>query len=168
MLGDRLMPEHPEMRALDDKIAALRASLGQRSGPVPTYRDERPSFEPIPAPERQTADYDALGTKLGKLGQQLLVAQAQLESAAEQERSSWQALCTARTRTVAEIETATVVRAAIIGGWQRWLVAVFCGLFSGGLVLAIWPSPLATFRSVEEVRAVTHLPVVVVPRSALN
>ncbi|HVX15558.1 MAG TPA: hypothetical protein VHC22_30505 [Pirellulales bacterium] len=168
MLGDRLMPEHPEMRALDEKIAALRASVGNRSAPVPSYQAQRSSPEPTLAPERRTTDYDALGTRLGKLGQELLVAQAQLESAAEQERSSWQALCTAKTRAVAEIETATVVRAATIGSWQRWLVAALCGLIFGGLVLAIWPSPLATFRTVEEVRAVTHLPVVVVPRGSLN
>lgn len=170
-LAERLTPEHPQMKALDEKLDTLRSALANRSAPhiehlpdvgndavdqdaeVPTLAPEKPEL----ADTRQHA-------------QALLAAQQRYAASVQRERACWQELTNAPRRLVAEVEPATsavLEQKRSLSGY-RWLISLMAATLLGGLVTAIWPVPRHTFSSAEEVRAFTRLPVVVIERAALN
>lgn len=167
-LSERLMPEHPEMKALDAEIAVLRTRLADQPPPQDAAYVRRTAPEPI-APSTRASDHQAVTAQIAELADELAAAQAEYESAAAQERVAWQAINARRNGDVTQIEPAVVASVPSAGQpWQRWLIASLCGLMSFALVLAFWPRPRLTFSTVEEVRAVTRLPVVAVSRRSLN
>jgi hypothetical protein len=167
-LAERLMPEHPEMVALDEKIATLRTRLGNAfqaeannasiAEPTPT-RAAVPDFTPQEAP---------MTSEIVRWGEELATAQKRYASAAERERASWEALCSARNRLVAEIEPAMFSPVAVLPSWPRWFVSLLTAAVCGLLMQVVWPRRKLTFSTAEEVRAATHLPVVIVSRASLN
>jgi hypothetical protein len=167
-LAERLMPEHPEMKAIDQKIAAMRMGL--------TNRPPAPS-EPLPdvamntiEPPAALPEQGVLADRVRQLSQALLAAQEAYTSACDRERTCWRALEAMRATPLAEIEPArmdTPTKATGVA-WRRWLVSLTTALTCGGSVLALWPRRRANFTTVEEVRAATRLPVIVVSRGSLN
>lgn len=168
-LAERLMPEHPEMRSLDEKIDVLRSSLNNQPTPAPAVADSMPETVtddvaqagPVPSPELE---------RVKQLGRKVLAAQERYNAALSVERAYWQRFAQAPGGTLAEIESAveTTQLAGHLLRWRRWLVSLIVAIAFAGLTLAIWPVGRQTFTSVEEVRAGTRLPVVVVDRLMLN
>lgn len=168
-LGDRLMPEHPEMKALDEKIAAIRANLAYQPSPASSNDDAIELEEPTLAPQRPDIRQNPeLLATISQLGAELVDAQSKYESAAERERAAWKTLCAVRGRVVIEVEPAVAGASAKTAGWRMWLVAAICGVLCSGLVFTFWPAPKLTFSTIEEVRSATRLPVIVVGRGSLN
>jgi hypothetical protein len=167
LLADRLMPEHPEMRALEEKIDELKRAVARKPQPA---RQRRPPLE-VPAEDRtrQEPDEGAI-VQTRQLWQATLEAESRYTAALAHERGCWHALAVARGPFVAEIESTHesargVERAA---GWRQWLLSVLATIVCGGLALAAWPRRRQTLASAEEVRAVTRLPVVVIESASLN
>jgi hypothetical protein len=167
LLADRLMPEHPDMKALDEKIDELGAAIAHRPQPaaprpqgvatVPTYNQTDEDLD-----EKRIA-------RSHQLWQAVVEVQNRYAAALAHEHECRRGLAATRGQLLAEIESPseavpTVERAA----WRRWLLSTFASLLCGGLVLALWPRHRRTFTSAEEVRAVTRLPVVVVESASLN
>ncbi|HET6883573.1 MAG TPA: hypothetical protein VFI31_25700, partial [Pirellulales bacterium] len=165
-LAERLMPEHPEMRALEAKIDSLRARLG---GALVSETYVARELQPHPVAADLSSPPDIAATReVVSLAQALLGAQSDYSSAAEHERACWEALCAARNRLVAEIEPCPELPVAERAGWPRRLVASLTALLCGALVRVMWPVRRLTFSTAEEVRAATRLPVVVITRASLN
>jgi hypothetical protein len=166
-LSDRLMPEHPEMKALDEKIIAVQSRLASRPyleadhGPVLDVDRTPPVLAPSMEPDENEDTAELAG-----ISAELLAAEEKYAAAVEQERSRLKQLGTARSRSLSEMEPA---RAAIVSakiGWQTWFSAALCGLLTSGLVLGVWPVRRTTFSTVEEVGAVTRLPVIALSRAS--
>lgn len=166
-LLDRLTPEHPEMKTLDEKIEQLRSTLSLQHE-LPQERIARTTTTTL----QQAEDTSAMATRAAKLRQTrqaLLAAQARYQTAQTREQSCLQKLVDASTNLVAEIEPAvpnSVVDTAAVT-WRRSLLAGMSALMCGALVIACWPGP-RTLSSAEEVRSVTHLPVVIVECATMN
>jgi len=168
-LADRLMPEHPEMKALDEKTDVLRAALNNQ----PT-----PAVEPdVAAAVVENVDRSDAGplppvtaAEIQQLGQAMFAAQDRRDAAIAAERACERRWSAAHSRVVTEIEVVgdTPHVTARPLPWQRWTVATMTAVAIGGLVLATWPDRRRTFHSVEEVRSSTRLPVVVIDRVTLN
>ena len=168
VLAERLMPEHPEMKAIDEKIDVLRSALNNQPTPAPAVADAfEPAVEsPLPAGRASIPEL----AQVEQLGREVVAAQQQYDRALAAERTCWKRLAETPTGTLTEIEPAleTPQLAVPRAGWQRWLVSSVAALAFGGLAFVLWPGRQQIFRSVEEVRASTRLPVVVVDRVMLN
>jgi hypothetical protein len=166
-LSERLMPEHPQMKALDQKMSALRTRLADQPPPTHTPPHSRTAALP-PIAALTAASEHGFTAHIAALADDLAAAQSAYETAAAQERATWQAMNTRAYDGLVELEPATTPPPAVVHGGQYRLIASLCGLMSFALVLAFWPKHRLTFSSVEEVRAVTRLPVVAVSRRSLN
>lgn len=166
-LAERLMPEHPEMKAIDEKIVTLRARLAQQPPTPAVHAITRPapvrSVLPLPG-----EDATKTAARLATRGEALVAAEAEYASAIGRERVAWQSFCAARNRSLAEIQPARFATAPAERTWTRGCIATLCGTLCGALVALIWPARRLTFSTVEEVRAVTRLPVIALSRHTLN
>jgi hypothetical protein len=166
LLADRLTPEHPEMRALDEKIDELRSAIARR----PETPKQRRPVVAVAREDRagETPDEQAI-TRRRQLWQATLEAQNRYAAALAQERTCWRSLALARGHLVAEIESTRETGVSVEpAAWRRWLVSLSVALLCVGLIFAAWPRRRQTFASAEEVRAITRLPVVVVQSASLN
>jgi hypothetical protein len=166
-LADRLMPEHPDMKALGEKIEDLRSAIARR--PAVATPPRAPIAE-LPIDNGQDAAPDEKWiARSGQLWQAVIEAENRYAAALAQEREHRQSLVPPRGRLVAEIDsTRENAPPAARAAWRGWLLSGLTGLLAGGLVLALWPSRRQTFANAEEVRAVTRLPVVVLESASLN
>jgi hypothetical protein len=166
-LLERLTPEHPEMKTLDEKIEQLRSTLSvQRE--LPHERIARTTVASVP-PAQDTAAIATRTANLRQTRQALLAAQAKFKAAQAREQSCLQTLVDASANLAAEIEPAVpnpAVDAAAVK-WKRFLLASVTALLCGALVIAVWPQP-RTLASADEVRTVTHLPVVILECASMN
>lgn len=158
-LAERLMPAHPEMRALDAQIAAVRAKLAEAPA------TDSPPTAAVPVPPRASPYGPA--ANLPAIAQQweaLLVARRRQEAAASDERLTWKRVTQNRAGRSVEIVPASL--AGSKGPTVAWWRAAAAGLaawLAGWLVLAFWPSPTAPLTTLEQVRRATRLPVIAVP-----
>lgn len=165
-LSERLMPEHPEMKALDEKIFTLRSQVAQQPPlPSPTTQPPAPVMGTA-APQRERDSYAA--AQLEMRGQELTAAQAEFASAVGRERAAWQALRAVNNRSVIEMEPAKFTPPRTGHAATRTFITALCGALSGVFAALVWPVRRLTFSTVEEVRAVTQLPVIAISRHSLN
>lgn len=160
-LAERLMPAHPEMRALDAQIAAVRAKLAE----APAAEKPPTADSALPEPPRGSP-YGAASnlSELGRQWEEVLIARRRHEAAAREERLAWQRLTQSRAGRSVEIVPASFARpSGPAVAWWRTAAAGLAGWLAGWLVLAFWPSPTAPLTSIEQVRRATRLPVIVVP-----
>lgn len=168
VLAERLMPEHPEMKALDEMIDVLRSSLNNQPTPAPMVAEASGAVAESTAAVSRFAP--AALDRIHELGRKVASAQEQYSAALSAERACWQRLAQASGGPLAEIEPAaeSPQLAGHASPWQRWLASLFAAIGFGGLAFVAWPCGKTTFTSVEEVRASTRLPVVVVDHVMLN
>lgn len=160
-LAERLMPAHPEMRALDAQIAAVRAKLAEAPA-----TENPPAADPA-LPELPRGSPYGTASNLSDLGRQweeVLIARRRHEAAAHEERLAWQRLTQSRAGRTVEIVPASLARpSGSTVAWWRAAAAGLAGWLAGWLVLAFWPSPNAPLTTLEQVRRATRLPVIAVP-----
>ncbi|HJT34008.1 MAG TPA: hypothetical protein VJ783_18325 [Pirellulales bacterium] len=158
-LAERLMPAHPEMRALDEQIAAVRAKLAE----APAI--DSPPAVAVPVPPRASPYGPASNLPaIGRQWEAVHVARRRQEAAAGEERLAWQRLTQSRAGRSVEILPATSAGpSGPTVAWWRAAAAGLAGWLAGWLVLVFWPSPTAPLTTIEQIRRTTRLPVIAVP-----
>jgi hypothetical protein len=166
-LAERLMPQHPEMKALDDKIEQLRSALAVRD--VSSFERLPNVVETVTVPARESAFAQAAKAELQASQQAVRLAQANYKTAQLRQRKSLESVVEASRQLMPEIVPAAPIASIryAMSAWKRWLLSATTALLCGGLVIAVWPRPQA-LASAEEVRAVTRLPVFVIESTTLN
>lgn len=161
-LSERLMPAHPEMRALDTQIAAIRAKLVDD----PTPEGPLPAAVPTPPAPPRDSPYGSASSfsDIGRQWEAVLVARRYQDAAAGEERLAWERLAQSRVGRSLEIVPASLARpSGPTVAWWRAAAAGLAGWLAGWLVLVLWPSPTAPLTTTEQVRRATRLPVIAVP-----
>ncbi len=159
-LAERLMPAHPEMKALDTQIASLRAKLAD------TAALETPGDVALPPPPAGEASKDAAPHWAGlhRQWQAVATARRQHETALAAERAAWEWLTRSKSGEPVEIVPASPApSAAPEAGWWKSAATGLAAWLAGWLVLVCWPSPTAPLTTAEQVRRATRLPVIAVP-----
>lgn len=160
-LAERLMPAHPEMRALDAQIAAVHAKLGDV--PVP---ENPPAAAPAPPAPPHDSPYGSASSfsDIGRQWEAVRTAQRHHDSAAGEERLAWERLTHSRAGRSIEVVPASLARpSGPTVAWWRAAAAGLAGWLAGWIVLVLWPSPTAPLTTTEQVRRATRLPVIAVP-----
>lgn len=161
LLAERLMPAHPEMRAIETQIAALRAKLAGSASPETASESLRVP-QPVPVRERDSSPVDL--TQVRREWRTVLLARREYDSAVNQERSAWQASAQSGTAGPVEILPAALAPpGASEIAWWKIAAAGLPAWLAGWLVLVFWPSPSAPLTTADQVRRATRLPVVIVP-----
>lgn len=161
-LAERLMPAHPEMRALDTQIAGVRAKLAE----APVLKNPPAAALPAPPEPPRASPYGAAAdlSNISRPWEAVLVARRHHDTAAGEERLAWERLTQIRASRSVEIVPASLARPSGPSvAWWRAAATGLAGWFMGWLVLVVWPSPTAPLTSIEQVRRATRLPVIMAP-----
>lgn len=175
-LGERYTPSHPEMRALEEQIAEVRAALANTFYPLTEEPLPPPNIaatgEPAEAPRPTVVAPSAAPWRR----QSLTEAQAawrRLSTALAARESTAQAASRAQAK-LAEVRGAASVERLPAAGpapvveisWPLAVLALFAAGCAGWLTLCLWPTTGAVVRDADELRRTTRLPVIVVPALA--
>ncbi|HEX7447797.1 MAG TPA: hypothetical protein VF306_09650 [Pirellulales bacterium] len=160
VLAERLMPAHPEMRALDAQIALLRAKLADTADlkttvdaalPPPPAREARP--EGAPRDSGIQREWEAV-----------VNARRQYEMAVGEERAAWERLMRCSLGEPVEMIPASPSPPTMPEmSWWKSAASALAAWLAGWLVLVFWPAPTAPLTTAEQVRRATRLPVIALP-----
>lgn len=168
-LAERLMPEHPEMKALDERIDQLRSSVAIRGNSAVDRPSNVPTTTTTKSLPGNRGAIEAAQAEVDVSRQALRTTQVRYQTAQSRQRAALESLAKASHQLTLEIAPAspTAPRYFATPPWKRFLISALAAVLCGGLVIAGWPEPRA-LATAEEVRCVTRLPVVVIESAALN
>lgn len=160
LLAERLMPAHPEMRAIDTQIASLRAKLADIANLETTVDGALP-----PPPAREASpEGTQRGSGILRTWEAVVNARRQHEIAADEERAAWQRLVSSSLGEPIEIIPASLSPPTMPErSWWKSAASTLAAWLAGWLVLMFWPAPTAPLTTAEQVRRATRLPVIAVP-----
>lgn len=160
LLAERLMPAHPEMRALDTQITLLRAKLAETAA-IGTPVDA--ALPPTTAREarREGAPRDS---GIQREWEAVVNARRQYEMAVGEERAAWERLMRGSLGEPVEMIPASLSPPTMPEmSWWKSAASALAAWLAGWLVLVFWPAPTAPLTTAEQVRRATRLPVIALP-----
>lgn len=176
-LGERYTSSHPEMRALEEQIAEVRAALANTSYPITEEPLPPPSIASTGEPPAEAPRPTVVAPSAAPWRRQLLTeAQAawrRLSTAIVAREGAAQAAGRAQAK-LAEVRGAAAIERLPAAGpapvvavsWPLAVLALFAAGCAGWLTLCLWPTAGAVVRDADELRRTTRLPVIVVPALA--